>query len=90
MCPIFTADRPVGEHRAAGLTFVEAWERVLAENADAVARFLAREAQEVRYGNFKQSIGENFYHDACLSVWTEMFIWSKKLMGILKPMRKAA
>jgi hypothetical protein len=57
---------------------------------DAVARWMARAAQEIRYGNFKQSIGENFYHDACLSVWTEMFIWSKKLMGILKPMRQAA
>ncbi len=55
---------------------------------DAVARWLARMAQEVDYGNFKQSIGETFYHDACLSVWTEMFIWSKKLMGILKPMRQ--
>lgn len=57
---------------------------------DNVARWLSREVQEVRYGNFKQSIGENFYHDACLSVWTEMFIWSKKLMGILRLMRKAA
>lgn len=57
---------------------------------DAVARWLAREAQDVRYGNFKQSIGENFYHDACLSVWTEMFIWSKKLTGILRPLRSAA
>lgn len=57
---------------------------------DSVARWMARAAQEVRYGNFKQSIGENFYHDACLSVWTEMFIWSKKLMGILSPMRRAA
>ena len=56
---------------------------------DAVGRWLSREVREVRYGNFKQSIGENFYHDACLSVWTEMFIWSKKLMGILRPMRKA-
>jgi hypothetical protein len=57
---------------------------------DVVARWIAREVQDVKYGNFKQSIGENFYHDACLSVWTEMFIWSKKLMGILRPMRKAA
>ena len=57
---------------------------------DAAARWLSREVQEVRYGNFKQSIGETFYHDACLSVWTEMFIWSKKLMGILRPLRTAA
>ena len=57
---------------------------------DAAARWLSREVQEVRYGNFKQSIGETFYHDACLSVWTEMFIWSKKLMGILRPLRSAA
>jgi hypothetical protein len=56
----------------------------------AAARWLAKEAQEVRYGNFKQSIGEAFYRDACISVWTEMFIWSKKLMGILGPMRSAA
>jgi hypothetical protein len=52
---------------------------------DSVARWMAREVQDLRYGNFKQSIAENFYHDACLSVWTEMFIWSKKLMGILRP-----
>lgn len=57
---------------------------------DKVARWLMREAQDVRYGNFKQSIGENFYHDVCLSVWTEMFIWSKKLMGILRPPQRAA
>lgn len=57
---------------------------------DAVARWLAREAQDIRYANFKQSIGENFYHDACLSVCTEMLIWSKKLMGILRPSRAAA
>jgi hypothetical protein len=60
-----------------------------AVDRDAVGRWLTREVREVRYANFKQSIGENFYHDACLSVWTEMFIWSKKLMGILKPMRAA-
>jgi hypothetical protein len=57
---------------------------------DAAARWLAKEAQEIRYGNFKQSIGEAFYREACLSVWTEMFIWSKKLMGILRPLRSAA
>jgi len=57
---------------------------------DEAARWLAREAQEIRYGNFKQSIGEAFYREACLSVWTEMFIWSKKLMGILRPLRPAA
>jgi len=57
---------------------------------DAAARWLSREVQEVRYGNFKKSINESFYHDACLSVWTEMFIWSKKLMGILRPLRTAA
>lgn len=61
-----------------------------AVDRDAVGRWMTREVRNVRYGNFKQSIGENFYHDACLSVWTEMFIWSKKLMGILKPMRGAA
>lgn len=57
---------------------------------DAVARWMAREVQDLKYGNFKQSIVENFYHDACLSVWTEMFIWSKKLMGILRPPQRAA
>jgi hypothetical protein len=57
---------------------------------DSVARWMAREVQDLRYANFKQSIGENFYHDACLSVWTEMFIWSKKLMGILRPLHRAA
>jgi membrane dipeptidase len=36
VCPIFTADRPEGEHRAAGMVLRDAWERALAENADDV------------------------------------------------------
>ena len=29
VCPIFTADRPAGEHRAAGMALRDAWERAL-------------------------------------------------------------
>ena len=41
VCPIFTADRPAGEHRAAGMALSGAWERALAENADDVFPVLA-------------------------------------------------
>jgi membrane dipeptidase len=41
VCPIFTADRPAGEHHAAGAALREAWERALAENSDDVFPVLA-------------------------------------------------
>ncbi|PKN35643.1 MAG: hypothetical protein CVU61_02135 [Deltaproteobacteria bacterium HGW-Deltaproteobacteria-19] len=43
-----------------------------------VAEAIRREVEAIDYGNFKNSIGDDRYHDACLDVWTALYRHQKR------------
>lgn len=43
-----------------------------------VAEVIRREVDAIDYGNFKNSVGDDRYHDACLDVWTALYRHQKR------------
>lgn len=43
-----------------------------------VERAVGRYITQMNYDNFKNSIIDNDYHDACISVWNKMYVFGEK------------
>jgi len=44
----------------------------------AIEIVLGNEVRRLSYDNFKNSIKDDDYHDACSGVWTEMYVYQRK------------